>query len=480
MKTRVQRLSRFLGVSRQTFKQNFILDPVLGVDVNVFVDPQRLMLTKIPEFAQSRGKLEDYLADIFRAVIKSKQYEDPWWIAARDRVAVKEIQGVGIGFSSGKDTGNAIGKKLADQLLKTAQFIHQHGIEDPVAFELLGLFEDNFGPDRLSDFVINALRVDFLSYTEKVTALLKLPAGHTFAYLYRGHQYLVPFRVNKKNKRFPVTLLPLDILRDLPVALDPSEIEDAGNLKKELKEAWHSIVQKAWKETREKPGKEERKELFMQHPEFFHPLIKVYREGKRPPYDFDSDPKGLIKWFDIAEDYLSTYPLKLQRRISTLEQLLDTVDKIVGQFKKNIELNGLNKHLYDSTGDPRNEEYAQKLFFTAADGYCAANDLDISPESDAGKGPVDFKLSRGNTKVVVEMKLSRHSRIVHGYTKQLSAYRESEGAIASKFVVIKVTQNESRQLKEVRRLYKEAKEKDSNCPELVVIDGLIYPSASKL
>jgi len=27
--------------------------------------------------------------------------------------------------------------------------------------------------------------------------------------------------------------------------------------------------------------------------------------------------------------------------------------------------------------------------------YCQANNLDLSPESDAGRGPVDFKISQG-------------------------------------------------------------------------------------
>ena len=479
MKRRIQRLSKFLGVSRKVFKDNDILDPILGVDANVFVDPQRLMLTKIIDFAGSREKLTSYLSNIFRLVILSEAYDDPLWRAARNQVAVKEIQGVGIGFCSDKDTGNAIGKILADQLLRTAQYIHKHGVQDPIAFELLGLFEKDFGPDRLSDFVIHALRHDFLAFTQRVTSALQIPAKNTFAFVYDRVSYVVPFRVNNKNKKFPVTLLPLDLLRDLPVALDPSEIEDAGHLKKELRDAWQAVVAKAWEETKDKPLKQARKDLFMRHPEFFHPLMRVYREGQRPAYDFDKDPKGLIKWFDIAEDYLTSYPLQLSKKLSTLEQLNATVAKIVEQFRKNIELNGLNKHLYDSTGKPRNEEYAQKLFFAAADGYCAANDLDISPESDSGKGPVDFKLSRGSVKVVVEMKLTKHSRILHGYTKQLELYRQSEGAIAAKFVVVKVTENEPAQLQQVRKMYRDALKQDKDIPELIVIDGLIYPSASK-
>lgn len=478
-KRRVQRLSKYLQVDTSAFKKCGVLDPIMGVDINVFVDPQRLILTKIPEFSESRKKLEKHFSGLFRIIIKSAKYEDGCWLAARDQVAVKEISGVGIGFCSDNDTGNAIGKKLADQLLNTAQYIYKHGVEDPIAFELLGLFEKGFGPDRLSDLVIHVLRSDFLKYTERVTTALKIQDSKVFSFDFRGSQYKVPFRISPKGKKYPVTLLPLDILRDLPIALDPAAIEDAAHLKEELRDCWSAIINKAWEETREQPTKEDRRKMFLEHPEFFDPLIKVYVENTRPGYDFDSDPKRLIKWFEVAEKYITDHPVRLLRKIENLATLFSVVSRILVQFRKNIELNGLNKHLYDQLGDPLHEEYAQRLFYTVADGYCAANDLDVSPDSDAGKGPVDFKLSSGGSKVVVEMKLSKHSRILHGYEKQLKLYKESEGAILAHFVVIKVTKNESAQLKDLRKKYKQAKAEDANVPVLTVIDGLIYPSASK-
>lgn len=63
--------------------------------------------------------------------------------------------------------------------------------------------------------------------------------------------------------------------------------------------------------------------------------------------------------------------------------------------------------MYDSTGKSKHESAAQLLFYGVADSYCAANNIDLSPESNAGRGPVDFKLSRGSTdKVIVEVKLT--------------------------------------------------------------------------
>ena len=59
--------------------------------------------------------------------------------------------------------------------------------------------------------------------------------------------------------------------------------------------------------------------------------------------------------------------------------------------------------------------------------YCDANDFDITPEADGGAGPVDFKISKGyQYRVVVEMKLSSNSNLVHGFEVQLPEYQKAE------------------------------------------------------
>ena len=60
-----------------------------------------------------------------------------------------------------------------------------------------------------------------------------------------------------------------------------------------------------------------------------------------------------------------------------------------------IENNQLSKLLYNSDGTRKRESAAQLVFFGIASSYCAANDLDITPEANSGRGPVDFKFSKG-------------------------------------------------------------------------------------
>lgn len=102
-----------------------------------------------------------------------------------------------------------------------------------------------------------------------------------------------------------------------------------------------------------------------------------------------------------------------------------------------IEDNQLCKLLYDKNGKRKHESAAQLLFFGIADAYCSANNLDISPESDAGRGPVDFKVSKGaNIKVLVEVKLTSNSKLEKGFTSQLPIYQKSEKSHKGIYLVI--------------------------------------------
>ena len=42
-------------------------------------------------------------------------------------------------------------------------------------------------------------------------------------------------------------------------------------------------------------------------------------------------------------------------------------------------------------------------------------------------GPVDLKMSRGNDKTVVEIKLSSNADYIHGYEEQIEEYAKAEG-----------------------------------------------------
>jgi hypothetical protein len=91
----------------------------------------------------------------------------------------------------------------------------------------------------------------------------------------------------------------------------------------------------------------------------------------------------------------------------------EIVELIIENFKNQIESNGLFKLLYESKHKKklRHERTAQQLFFSVAQIFCLANDLDVSPETNSGLGSVDFKFSKGATsKINVEIKIFKPPR----------------------------------------------------------------------
>lgn len=101
----------------------------------------------------------------------------------------------------------------------------------------------------------------------------------------------------------------------------------------------------------------------------------------------------------------------------------------------------------------------------------------IRDEVNEGPGPVDLKMSRGNDKTVVEIKLSSNADYIHGYEEQIEEYVKAEGTTQRVFVYVKVG-NPVRDDK-IENLHKSRLEKGENPPELFIIDSRKQTSASK-
>ena len=69
---------------------------------------------------------------------------------------------------------------------------------------------------------------------------------------------------------------------------------------------------------------------------------------------------------------------------------------------------------------------------------CSQNNIDMTFEANEGPGPVDLKMSRGNDKTVVEIKLSSNADYIHGYEEQIEQYAKSEGTTQRVFVYVKL------------------------------------------
>jgi len=195
-------------------------------------------------------------------------------------------------------------------------------------------------------------------------------------------------------------------------------------------------------------------------------------------YDFTADPDGHKIFREALTTFAKNFPLQLiTPKNKNGKELREIVDRIVDHFKTLIESNGINYLLWQN-GTPRKEKAAQRLFFAIADVYCKANNVDISPETDSGGGPVDFKFSSGYSgRVLVEIKLSR-GKVVHGYRVQLDVYAKAARTFESIFLVIDVGDIGTK-LDNILREKNRRSSKGQRCPDIVTVDATQKPSASK-
>jgi hypothetical protein len=153
--------------------------------------------------------------------------------------------------------------------------------------------------------------------------------------------------------------------------------------------------------------------------------------------------------------------------------------RIVEQFKHLVEDRGYWRELWDADSRPRNEAVAQRLFYVVASAHCEANNLDITPEADAGPGRVDFKVSSGfSDRLLVEVKLSPHKRLPQGYETQLRLYMQGEKTMKAIYLIVDVGELGDK-LTKIQQMRDRAIAQGREAPEIVVVDATPKKSASK-
>lgn len=467
-----RRISTLLNVSSKALESKGVFDGFIDIDSNLHVDPALIKGLKIPEFKSAHLDFEKYYNDVLALISGSTKVDDRLWREAHKRLQCKEIANTALGYSIKSTSGSAIGPVLALNILKTVSQIVEAGIKDPIIFELVGVFEEKIGADRISDMTIFILLPHFASFTQRVCKDLGI---RTRKIAIKGSFFSLP--VDSKSRK-PIFLIPKKILNNLPVASSWDEIDSVIQYNADLHSRVNNIIGKSWQSAIKVP-KRELKKLIIENPELLKDLIKQYKAKPRTTYDFTNDPIGEIIWAELSENVYSYHPLNLAPyKPITSENILTVVKEICSQFSNLIENNGWFQYLYVNGRKLKPERAPQLLFYGIADTYCRANDLDLSREPNAGVGALDFKISKGfKAKVTVEIKYSTNTNLVKGFMHQLPAYNKAEKADVSIYLVIQ-TQKNRRNINQLLKLEADAKLNGKRSPEIISIDGQRQLSAS--
>lgn len=471
-----KKISEVFGVSDDDLKKEGVFNGFIDLDSKFYVDPHLLENTKVPELQDSYLNFKDHFAKIVHILESAQKVGDVFFRSAHKKLIFPELQFVSLGYSTEGNPGSGIGEGIALELTNTAWEIIKAGISDPVIFELVGLIEENIGADRISDMVIHVILLDLLAYSERVAKNLNLNICQARE---RGKEFSLPAIPGSQR---PTVFIPHEILNDLPIANGWDDIERVCAHNEELRNRVNEIIGDSWKDAKGKKRRITKRELryiLLHNPEVLRELIEQYKNNPAERYDFDKDPSGQLIWHNIAEEYANLYPLLLDVDKVTPENILQIVLKICNHFKVLVESNGLSIHFWNDSKNLRNERFAQLLFFGIADAYCAAHNLDLNREPNAGRGPVDFKISSGyKSRVNVEVKYTSNN-IRSGYEKQLPIYNAAERTEYSIFLIIRTTDS-IKALEELIKFRQDEIAAGKRAPEIFVIDGRIFSSASKI
>ena len=106
------------------------------------------------------------------------------------------------------------------------------------------------------------------------------------------------------------------------------------------------------------------------------------------------------------------------------EDFLPWVGILVDRFQHAVENGDTWRILWDDKlAKPRGELIVHAAAATMWTSLCALADVDMTRESDAGRGPVDFKFSAGwHRRALIEVKLLSSSKLFRGADAQLPQY----------------------------------------------------------
>ncbi|MFA5427354.1 MAG: hypothetical protein WC279_04005 [Sulfurimonas sp.] len=459
--------NEYFGIKSTSFKKHDVFNGFVNRDALYYMLPYEFENIQIDEFKNSYEKYKQYFSNII-TILDQSNGDDIFYRKAEKKFQFHELGHIGLGYSITGKNGSGIGKIFASKLTQTAFQFVKAGIKNPEIFLMVGLIEEKIGPDRISDMTAWILQEDFLLYTQRVSLELKLK---TKKFTYSSTVYNLPFNPNNE----PIIFCPRSVLTDLPVAFDADDIDRVCIHNSSLRDRVNEVIGQVFDKQTRAFIKRNFKNLILNNPSIIEETIKTYKD-KGKNYDFDNDPKGDFIWKEIASDVVQNNSLTLIKQ----SRPIDIVNAICDKYQDLIENNGMWKFFHNSDGTHKQESFAQMLFFAIAHSYCETNNLDISPETNSGNGPIDFKISQGfNDKINIEMKLSTNTKLLHGYKSQLAIYNKAEKTNQSKFVIVQLYDKDSAKIEKVYEYKRQNETLDNKLPDIVVIDATKRESASK-
>ena len=452
--------SDFFNVSPAVIEEYGAFDVSLINDLPLFIDPFLLFNSDKPEYVALHDQIIRYVAflrdmssepGIHEGLLKS------WF-------HFPEVKQNWFGYSKFGNGGSGLGAKFAAALNKNLHTVFTDFGNEQVTkgshLEKLCLISNGVGRDNISDFTTNLIKEFLLDYTQE------------FASRHIGASMLSDFNVEKVSFNYRTRVWVSKTYR-LPkfgddfVLLTPKEMltkDDTWINKSEMLENFDSIIQSIpnnqlraqlsdylSRMLPEEPDKKEYTEAvtktILEHPEYIDYFIKLKEDNGDQATKvselrvaetenlFIKQAKNLVATVDGESEFY-------RHADNTFEESYQKV-----MYLKQVIENNDGYRFFYINGEPIKREIDIQLLFKL---IWHASPSSVDSEVNNGRGPVDFKISRGrNDSTLVEFKLAVNKKLKQNLKHQVEIYKQANKTEKSIKVVLFFSMSEYQKVKKV-------------------------------
>ncbi|MBA3640520.1 MAG: hypothetical protein H0W53_14850 [Acidobacteria bacterium] len=469
--------SEIFGVDSDALDAYGAFDISLINDLPLFVDPFLLFTSDKPDYQRLHAEIIRYLKFLRDRSVAGEVDDgllDAWF-------TFREVRQNWFGFSKVGNGGSGLGEEFGRALNRSLNSIFRSFGDETVTngshLEKLCLIKDGVGRDNISDFTTTLIKEFLLDYTQ------------TFARTYVAPEHRRVFNVEKVRFDYDtrswvrgkyelpayhcdfVLLTPKDLLTKDEIWINRPEllgrVEEIAEalpnqtLRAQVSQYFHGQLSK-------KPTDEEVRTARAATLERFPELIEHYIRSKEDTGDqAESVSTQKVRWAETAfiddikalRKKLADWTAFYETEGSTLEEARERV-----LFLKDVIENKDGYRVFYHDGKPINREDHLHLLYRLT---WFGTSLDVNREVNNGRGPADYKVSRGaRSGTIVEFKLASNSKLKQNLEKQAEIYQRASDAPHALKVILYFTEREHDR---VSAILGELKIADS--PDVLLIDA---------
>lgn len=471
----------FFGIEDDLIESYGAVNISLINDMPLFVDPFLLFNSEKEEYQIIHKDVVRYLLFLQEQAGKytelSKGMMSSWYL-------FPEVKQTWLGFSLDGNSGRGLGKDFAQNLHRGLQTIFSDFGKEIITksshLEKLCLISPLVGRDKISDFTTNFAKKYILEYTEKFAIdnldksqykkfnVPKVEFNYS-THTWISREYTLPCFNNDYVLLTPRDLLTRDETfinrNDMINSLQniaPS-IEDAG-LRFQLNQYFAEVLPKKKKEMSKIDKERAATSLIQSNPQIIDYYIKHKEENKEQASSTSKQ---------VVEEVKMLFNTQLQKLTNLLYYKTDFYKEQSSsyeeaykrvQYLKSVVEDMDGYRIFYLKGKPIKRENDLQIMYRLV--WYATN-FDVNREVNNGRGPVDFKVSKGAVDTaLVEFKLASNTKLRRNIENQVEIYKKANCTDRAIKVILFFTDQE---MKKVYDLLKDLGLR--GCKDIVLIDA---------